>query len=94
MNGRSLLRQHDVRPRKGLGQHFLVSDDILAQIAAAAHLQPTDVVVEVGPGMGALTTVMARQAGVSRLDLKDRLSLIRTDTYMVRDSRLYLLTPS
>ena len=38
--------------------------------------------------------VMARHAGVSRLDLKDRLSLIRTDTYMVRDSRLYLLTPS
>lgn len=63
MNGRSLLRQHGVRPRKGLGQHFLVNEDILAQIAAVASLQPADVVVEVGPGMGALTRIMARQAG-------------------------------
>ena len=63
MNTRSLLRQHNLRPRKGLGQHFLVNEDILSQIAAAARLQPDDTVVEVGPGLGALTTVMAAQAG-------------------------------
>jgi 16S rRNA (adenine1518-N6/adenine1519-N6)-dimethyltransferase len=63
VNSRSLLRQHNLRPRKGLGQHFLVNDAILAAIAAAAHIQPDDTIVEVGPGMGALTTVMARQAG-------------------------------
>lgn len=63
MNERALLRQHDVRPRKGLGQHFLVNGEILEQIAAAADLQPSDTVVEVGPGMGALTTILARQAG-------------------------------
>jgi len=63
MDQRSLLRRHSVRPRKGMGQHFLVSRDILEAIAAAASLQPDDLVVEVGPGMGALTQVIAGQAG-------------------------------
>jgi len=63
MDTRSLLRQHNIHPRKGLGQHFLVNEDVLADIAGAAHLCPNDVVVEVGPGVGSLTVVMARQAG-------------------------------
>ncbi len=63
MDQRSLLRQHNVRPRKGMGQHFLVSRDVLEAIAAAASLKPDDLVVEVGPGMGALTQTMAGQAG-------------------------------
>ena len=63
MDQRSLLRRHSVHPRKGMGQHFLVSRDILEAIAAAASLQPDDLVVEVGPGMGALTQVIAGQAG-------------------------------
>ena len=63
MDSRSLLHQHNLRPRKGMGQHFLVDNEVLARIAAAAHLQRDELVVEVGPGMGALTTVMAPQAG-------------------------------
>jgi 16S rRNA (adenine1518-N6/adenine1519-N6)-dimethyltransferase len=63
MDSRSLLQQHSLHPRKGMGQHFLVNSEILDGIAAAAHIQPHELVVEVGPGMGALTTVMAPQAG-------------------------------
>ena len=43
------------RARKSLGQHFLVDQRILGRIVAAAELAPEDVVVEVGPGRGALT---------------------------------------
>lgn len=63
MKPSSYLRQQGLQPRKRLGQHFLVSDEILSSIAAAAGLQPDDQVVEVGPGLGALTTVLAQQAG-------------------------------
>ncbi len=63
MNAPALLRQHKLRPRKRLGQHFLVNEEILAGIAAAAGLASTDVVVEVGAGLGALTVILARQAG-------------------------------
>lgn len=47
------------RPRKALGQNFLTDRNILAKILAAAELQPTDQVLEVGPGRGALTDLLA-----------------------------------
>ena len=56
---RSLLRQFDLRARKGLGQHFLIDAGVLEVILAAAELAPTDVVLEVGPGLGVLTRELA-----------------------------------
>ena len=43
-------------PNKDLGQHFLVDDNILGVIGRLAELDPQDVVLEVGPGLGVLTT--------------------------------------
>lgn len=57
------LRQLGIRARKGLGQHFLIDRRALSQIVAAAELCPEDVVVEVGPGLGALTRELARKSG-------------------------------
>jgi len=57
------LRKHDLRARKGLGQHFLVDRGILRSIAAAADLSPTDTVIEVGPGTGLLTSELQAGAG-------------------------------
>lgn len=45
--------------RKRLGQHFLFDPSILRRIIAAAHLEPDDTVVEIGPGMGRLTKMLA-----------------------------------
>ncbi|MFQ6026455.1 MAG: 16S rRNA (adenine(1518)-N(6)/adenine(1519)-N(6))-dimethyltransferase RsmA [Dehalococcoidia bacterium] len=52
-----------LRPRKALGQHFLVDHHILGRIVAAAELSPEDVVLEVGPGSGFLTRQLVRHAG-------------------------------
>ena len=46
-------------PKKSLGQHFLIDDNILAVIARLAELGPDDVALEIGPGLGALTRVLA-----------------------------------
>lgn len=43
------------RPRKALGQHFLHDPGVIARIIAAIAPQPDDLVVEIGPGLGALT---------------------------------------
>jgi len=51
------------RPRKRLGQHFLTDHRILQRILAAAHLSPSDTVVEVGAGRGILTQGLAEAAG-------------------------------
>jgi len=60
---KKLLRQSGLRAKKGLGQHFLVDETILKTIVEAAELSPEDIVIEVGPGLGILTTELARQAG-------------------------------
>jgi 16S rRNA (adenine1518-N6/adenine1519-N6)-dimethyltransferase len=48
-----------VRPKKELGQHFLVDDNILHVIDRLAGLAPADVVLEIGPGLGVLTRFLA-----------------------------------
>lgn len=54
-----MLVRHGVRPRKRLGQHFLVDGRILEAIVAAADLRPGESVLEVGPGAGTLTRALA-----------------------------------
>ncbi len=55
-----------VRPRKSRGQNFLVQPAIADRIVAAAHAEPDDEVVEIGPGLGILSGKIAR-TGVRRL---------------------------
>lgn len=51
------------RPRKALGQHFLSDPRILARIADSLEITKTDVVIEIGPGRGALTEALLARAG-------------------------------
>ena len=45
--------------KKELGQHFLVDENLLGVIGRLAELDPNDVVLEIGPGLGVLTTYLA-----------------------------------
>jgi 16S rRNA (adenine1518-N6/adenine1519-N6)-dimethyltransferase len=63
-----------IRPKKGLGQNFLVDPAHRAHIVAAAELTRDDTVLEIGPGPGVLTELIAEQAGrVIAVELDDRL---------------------
>ncbi len=63
-----------VAPRKSLGQHFLVDDNILLVIERLAELDPADVVLEIGPGLGVLTRFLAnRVAHVHAVEVDRRL---------------------
>src|SRR5262245_37423296 len=48
--------------KKRFGQHFLTDRSILRRIVAFANIQPEDIVVEIGPGQGALTRELADAA--------------------------------
>ena len=63
---RDLLERHDVRLRKGLGQHFLADPNIIERIVAVAGVDSASRVVEVGAGSGALTLALAT-AGPAQL---------------------------
>ena len=58
-----LLRKYNLRPRKGLGQNFLTDPFHLGKIIDIADLTPNDTVLEVGPGPGTLTRLLAAAAG-------------------------------
>ncbi len=60
---RAIMRRHGISCRKSLGQNFLIDQNIAQKIVDATELIPSDLVVEIGPGLGALTTLAARSAG-------------------------------
>jgi len=57
------LRRLGVQPRKALGQHFLIDQFVLADIARACCPEGGETVLEIGAGPGALTEELARRAG-------------------------------
>jgi 16S rRNA (adenine1518-N6/adenine1519-N6)-dimethyltransferase len=60
----------NVAPKKRLGQHFLLDENILGVIGRLAELAPDDVVLEIGPGLGVLTRYLAaRVARVHAVEL-------------------------
>jgi 16S rRNA (adenine1518-N6/adenine1519-N6)-dimethyltransferase len=59
----SLLRDHGLKPKKGLGQNFLVDDAFLLRIVEAANVSDKDEVLEIGAGLGSLTRYLAAKAG-------------------------------
>ena len=74
---KAMLRRLDLRARKSLGQHFLVDREVLEKVASAAELTTSDIVIEVGPGLGVLTRELAKRAGsVIAVELDDRLAAI------------------
>jgi 16S rRNA (adenine1518-N6/adenine1519-N6)-dimethyltransferase len=71
---RQVLRQFGFKPKKSLGQHFLVDEAVLERILSAAELGPGDIVVEIGPGLGVLTEGLAKQrARVIAVELDSKL---------------------
>ena len=56
------LERFGLATKYRLGQNFLVQDHIIEKIVQLAEVQPTDVVVEVGPGLGTLTVALLDRA--------------------------------
>ena len=59
---RDILNQYGIKPRKKLGQSFLVDVNTIKKIAASARISSDDVVIEIGAGIGVLTREIAQIA--------------------------------
>ncbi len=62
-----LLKKYDFPIQKKYGQNFLIDDNILQGIVDHAGILPGDVVLEIGPGLGALTAYLCRAASGGRV---------------------------
>ena len=70
----AIMNQFGINTKKSLGQNFLTDINILKNIVAAGDVKDTDNVVEIGPGIGALTEQLARAAKqVAAFEIDDRL---------------------
>jgi len=56
------IKKYQIRLLKRLGQNFLIDEEVIKKVAGAANLESQDVVLEVGPGLGALTQEVAKKA--------------------------------
>lgn len=76
-----LCRQHNLTPKKSLGQNFLLHPDQARRLVAALDLDRLETVVEIGPGLGALTFFLAQDTRqVIALELDRRLlSILREE---------------
>jgi 16S rRNA (adenine1518-N6/adenine1519-N6)-dimethyltransferase len=79
---KEILKQYGIKPRKKLGQSFLLDGNVIKKIAAVADISSEDIVIEIGAGIGALTeelTQIARKVIAVEIDtqlveiLKDKL---------------------
>ncbi|OGO28705.1 MAG: ribosomal RNA small subunit methyltransferase A [Chloroflexi bacterium RBG_16_54_18] len=57
-----ILRKYGLRPNKKLGQNFLIDQSSLQNVIFAAQINPADTILEIGPGLGSLTRLLAQQA--------------------------------
>jgi len=61
---RELLARHELRPSRGLGQHYLADPNTARKVARLGGAGPGGTVLEVGPGLGSLTLAL-REAGAA-----------------------------
>ena len=72
---RVLAEKLEIRPTKKLGQNFVIDPNTIRKIVAAAHLESTDLVVEIGPGLGSLTLgIFEVVPRVIAVEIDDRLA--------------------
>jgi 16S rRNA (adenine1518-N6/adenine1519-N6)-dimethyltransferase len=80
-NTKNLIQKHGIVLKKSLGQNFLIDQNVLHKIVGAAELSGDKGVLEIGPGIGALTQQLAKTAGrVLAVEIDQRLLPILAET--------------
>lgn len=84
---KEILKKYGFSVKKSLGQNFIIDTNILSNIVEAAGLNKETNVVEVGPGIGALTEHLARASKeVIAFEIDDRLLPVLADTLSPYDN--------
>lgn len=78
---KEILEKHDLYAKKNYGQNFLIEPGIVSKIAAAAVTKGKCAVFEIGPGIGALTQMLSKEADkVVAFEIDERLPAVLADT--------------
>ena len=90
MHPKQLLTHYQIEPKKSLGQNFLFDENVLLRIVEAAELSPMEQVLEIGPGLGSLTRLLAQTAvQVTAVELDNRfIPILQTELTFFDNVRL------
>lgn len=79
-----LLRKYNISANKKLGQNFLIDDNIINEIINAANIEKDDLIIEIGPGLGTLTSKLLEKAGkVVAIELDERMINILKERFIL-----------
>ena len=77
-----LLEKYKLKANKNLGQNFLISEEIISEIVNVANVTSEDVVIEIGPGLGSLTSKLADVAKkVIAIELDDNMIMVLKERF-------------
>jgi 16S rRNA (adenine1518-N6/adenine1519-N6)-dimethyltransferase len=90
---RELAEALDLKPSKSLGQNFVHDGNVCRKIVRTAGLTPTDIALEIGPGLGSLTLAMLEEAqAVVAVEIDSRLANQLPITAAKHSERANILT--
>ena len=82
-----ILKKYHITANKKLGQNFLINDEVINGIVEASNIQKEDLVIEIGPGLGTLTSELLENAGkVIAIELDEDMLPILNDRFKLYDN--------
>ena len=77
-----ILKKYKVRANKGLGQNFLINNQVIEKIVECSNIGKEDLVIEIGPGLGTLTKYLLEKVGkVISIELDEKMIEILNDRF-------------
>ncbi|MBB5174915.1 16S rRNA (adenine(1518)-N(6)/adenine(1519)-N(6))-dimethyltransferase RsmA [Texcoconibacillus texcoconensis] len=84
---KQISQKYGLKMKKSLGQNFLIEPNIVSRIIEAANIQPSSGAIEIGPGIGALTEQLAKNADkVLAYEIDERFYRVLQDTLSTYDN--------
>ena len=77
-----LIKKYGISANKNLGQNFLINNEVVANIIQSAQITKQDIIIEIGPGLGTLTSVLLEKAKkVIAIELDNKMINILQDRF-------------
>ena len=82
-----LMKKYNIKANKNLGQNFLINMDVINEIIDCSNITKNDLVIEIGPGLGTLTSFLLEKAGkVICIELDPKMVSILNDRFYLYDN--------
>lgn len=79
---KQILREYKIFPNKKLGQHFVIDRRLINELISLANIQKNDIILEIGPGLGAVTqNLLKKAARVIAVEIDKGLSTFLKDQF-------------